>query len=107
MNSKRLEQIQAMREEDPFDSFLKYAEAKEYEGMGDTDRAIQLFEKLRKDDPEYVGLYFHLARLYGKNENFDAAFEIYDVGIQVAERLHDLHALSELKSAKLNLEMEM
>jgi tetratricopeptide (TPR) repeat protein len=107
MNSKRLEQIKAMREEDPHDSFLKYAEAKEYEGMGETEIAIQLFEKLRKDDPEYVGLYFHLARLYEKKEDYDLALEVFDAGIKVAQSQNDLHALSELKSAKLNMEMEM
>lgn len=107
MNSKRLEQIKAMREEDPHDSFLKYAEAKEYEGLGEDSMAIQLLEKLRLDDPAYVGLYFHLAALYVKQEEYDRAFEVYDDGIQVAQSQNDLHALSELKSARLNLEMEL
>jgi hypothetical protein len=54
-----------------------------------------------------VGMYYHLAKLYEKLENVDLAIQTYTEGINVAKRLSDFHALSELNSAKMNLEMEM
>ena len=35
------------------------------------------------------------------------ALEAYNDGINIAKKMPDFHALSELNSAKLNLEMEM
>jgi len=35
------------------------------------------------------------------------ALNIYEEGIIVARQLNDTHALSELKNAKMNLEIEM
>lgn len=107
MNSKRLEQIKEMLNDDPSDSFLKYALAKEYEGVGDEQQAIVVFEQLKKEDPDYVGLYYHLGKLYEKNENYEKALSSYDEGIVVCKNQKDFHALSELNTAKVNLEMEL
>lgn len=40
-------------------------------------------------------------------EEPDLALEAYTAGINVAKKIPDFHALSELNNAKLNLEMEM
>ena len=64
-------------------------------------------EKIRKADPGYVGMYFHLAGLYAEMEDFDKAMKIYEEGIQIAKSQKDHHALSELQGAKMNLELEM
>ena len=105
--SERLESLLEMMRDSPNDGFLLFAVAKEYEGNDDSEKAIEYYEKLRNVDPEYVGLYYHLAGLYAELEMSDKALIIYDKGIEIAERLKDLHALSELKGARLNFELEL
>ena len=103
----RLESLKNLLVQDPNDGFLLFAIAKEYESIGQLDQALNHYEKLRTVDPDYVGLYYHLAALYQEMEDLNKALLIYDKGIEIAKALHDLHALSELKGAKMNLEMEM
>jgi predicted Zn-dependent protease len=107
MNKDRLNQLLGMLEDDPKDSFLRYAVAKEYENGELNQEALEEYLTIKKNDPDYVGMYYHLAKLYEKLENVDLAIQTYTEGINVAKRLSDFHALSELNSAKMNLEMEM
>lgn len=105
MNHNRLEYLQSLLHEDPEDSFIKYAIAKEYEKQDNYEEAISKLENLRNEDPEYVGLYYHLAHLYVEMDELDKAIKIYDAGITVAKSQNDLHALAELKNAKVNAEI--
>ncbi|WP_235296114.1 tetratricopeptide repeat protein [Portibacter marinus] len=105
--TERLETLLNHIEDSPNDGFLLFAIAKEYENIGEAEKALEYYEKLRIDDPKYVGLYYHLAGLYAELDMTEEALAIYEKGIQVAEDLKDLHALSELKGAKLNLELEL
>ncbi|KAA3634341.1 MAG: tetratricopeptide repeat protein, partial [Bacteroidetes bacterium] len=73
---------------------------------GDPGKALEFYTGLLSDDPDYVGAYFHLARLYAEQDDNKAAFDTYDKGIEIAKKLSDHHALSELMSARSNLEME-
>ena len=107
MNKDRLNQLLGMLEDDPKDSFLRYAVAKEYENGQLDQEALEEYLSIKKNDPDYVGMYYHLAKLYEKLENVDLAMQTYIEGVDVAKRLSDFHALSELNSAKMNLEMEM
>lgn len=101
----RLTYLQSLLEEDPNDSFVKFAIAKEYEKMDDYDTAIETFEGLKNDDPSYVGLYYHLAHLYVEMDQLEDAIKTYDQGIKIAKDQDDLHALSELMNAKTNAEI--
>lgn len=58
-------------------------------------------------DPDYVGTYYHLGKLYEEIEEGEKALEIYQKGIEIAKKIKDQHALSELMGAKMNLEMEL
>lgn len=106
-NNTRLTQLFDLLKEQPEDGFLLFAVAKEYENIGDFPKAIEYYEKLRKSDPEYVGLYYHLADQYKEMEDYEKALFIFNEGIKIAQQIKDLHALSELRSAKMNMEMEM
>ena len=75
--------------------------------MEDCDEAIKTYRKLESMDPDYVGLYYHLAHCYVILENNTEALEVYNAGIEIARKLNDHHALSELQNARTNLEMEM
>lgn len=103
--SDRLIYLKELLAEDPKDSFVKYAIAKEYEKNDNLKMAIEKFEALRKDDPEYVGLYYHLAHIYTEIDDTEKALEVYDAGIAVAKAQNDLHALSELRNARVNAEI--
>lgn len=91
---------------DNSNSFLIYALAKEFEKMGDTDQAIATFERLKSQDPEYNGLYYQLARLYQESDKLPAALKTCDEGIIICQSQKDLHALSELKNLRMNMELE-
>jgi tetratricopeptide (TPR) repeat protein len=105
VTSQRLEYLKTILAEDADDSFVKYAIAKEYEKLNELKTAIEKFELLRKEDSEYVGLYYHLAHIYTEIDEIEKALEIYDAGIKVAKAQNDLHALSELMNARVNAEI--
>ena len=88
----------------PGDSFVLFAIAKEYEKGGDTTRALEYYEKLRDSDPGYVGLYYHLGKLFEQNRDHENAVLAYKQGIEMARKASDFHALGELNGALLNLE---
>ncbi len=100
---KRLEQLQNLLKDSPNDSFILYAIAKEYEGMGDDKAALTFFMNLKKDNPQYVGLYYHLGKLYERIGEESTAFYTYKEGMQIAKKQGDDHAFRELAAAKLEL----
>ena len=92
-----------MLQDQPKDSFLKHALALEYIKIDKEDEAIIQFIELLNNEPDYVGSYYHLAKLYERNQQTDAAIEIYTKGMEVAKKLKDNHNLNELRSAYDNL----
>ncbi len=102
----RLDQLLAFQEEDPQDSFIRFALASEYVKLGDFERGRTIFEELRSHDPGYVGLYYHLGKLLEKIGDSSQAIVIYREGIAIAARISDFHARSELQSALLEAEIE-
>ncbi len=103
----RLEQLLSFYENDPKDSFIVFALAKEYETEGTLDKALFHYKELENLDPDYVGLYYHLAKLYEAITEEMLACSTYEKGITVAKKLGDFHALSELNNAYQNLKILM
>jgi tetratricopeptide (TPR) repeat protein len=103
----RLEQLKEMNDSDPDDAFVHYALAKEYEYSEMPDKALECYFALMNNNPKYVGLYYHLGNLLEKSADPQQALLVYEKGIAVARELNDFHALSELQSAKMNLETEL
>jgi Tfp pilus assembly protein PilF len=93
--------------EHPEDSFYKFTLALEMLKIDEASKARVLFEAIRNTDPEYVGVYYHLAKLYVELGENKKALETYKEGIKVAEAQNDSHTKSELSGALLNLEIEM
>ncbi len=112
MNSNRLETLLEMYDNSNHDSFVLFAIAKEYYYQKNNDLAIETFEKLKTIDPKYVGLYYHLAKLYEETFENEKALACYNEGIEQAKKQielgnqTDFHTLSELMNAKTNFEME-
>lgn len=101
----RLEQLKQFYEENPNDSFLLFAIAKEYESSGQHREALDWYERLRTQDPDYVGTYYHLGKLYELLENTDRAIEVFRQGISVAQKAGDAQAERELRAALSWLEL--
>lgn len=105
--ASNIPKLAARIKENPGDSFSKFALALELLKTGDQQKALLLFENIIKTDPEYTGVYYHLAKLYTENGENKKAFDTYKKGIEVAEAARDQHAKSELQGALLNLELEL
>ncbi|MFD2531298.1 tetratricopeptide repeat protein [Gracilimonas halophila] len=105
--SSRISTLAKAVKEHPEDSFYKFTLALEMLKIEQPVKARILFEAIRNDDPEYVGVYYHLAKLYSELNENKKALETYKEGIKVAEDQNDQHTKSELSAALLNLEIEM
>ena len=103
MSNPRLDQLLAFHKESPTDSFILFALAKEYEKQSELDIALQYYQQLTKDAPDYIGTYYHLGKLYERMEQAAFAFQTYKKGMAVAQKIGDQHALGELAGAKLAL----
>lgn len=105
--SSRISTLAKAVKEHPEDSFYKFTLALEMLKIEEPAKARILFEAIRNDDPQYVGVYYHLAKLYTELNENKKALETYKQGIKVAEGQNDQHTKSELSAALLNLEMEI
>lgn len=99
MESNRLEQLHKFLEDSPGDAFIRFAIAKEYEGLGNVDKAMNCYESLAEDIPDYVGTYYHLGKLYEIKALPEKALKTYHTGIEIAKKQGDAHSASELRGA--------
>lgn len=96
--------LKALHNEDPNDSFLLFALAKEWEKY-DQDEAIKYYLQLKSVDPEYLALYFHLGQLYYEQSLNDKARQVLQKGLEVAKQQGDKKTEGELQQLLLNVEM--
>lgn len=83
----------------PSDNFLRHALALEYIKEGKDEEAKELFISILTESPDYVGSYYHLAKLLERNNDNTAAIEWYEKGMKAAKEAKDNHAYNELQSA--------
>lgn len=100
MSGKRLEMIREMLTQNPTDSFLLYGLANEYKNEGDLAQAIASYRHLMEVNPDYVAAYYHCGQALEAAGDREAAKATYDTGIEVARRIGDAHALSELRGVR-------
>lgn len=105
--SSRISTLAKAVKEHPEDSFYKFTLALEMLKIGERSKAKVLFEAIRNSDPKYVGVYYHLAKLYVELGENKKALDTYKEGIDEAEAQNDSHTKSELSAALLNLEIEL
>jgi len=73
MSGSRIEQLKKFLEQNPDDSFVKYALAIEHINLGDDDTADKFFKSILESDPDYTGMYYHLGKLLlRRNEKSEA-----------------------------------
>ena len=101
---ERLQQLHQFLEQMPNDSFVKFALAKEYEQLNNAEKALQYYNDVRTNDPDYVGTYYHLGKLQEALKDMKGALKTYKEGIEIANKIGDRHAWSELAEAKMEIE---
>jgi len=102
---ERIEKLKDFLRMDPSDSFLQHALALEYIKAGEDDQARQLFEELISRRPDYIGSYYHLAKLLERSGDIPGAASWFRKGIEEAKKAGDYHSLNELQAAYEELVM--
>ena len=95
----RIERIQEILHASPEDNFLRHALALEYVKAGNDAAAETLFKTILTQSPDYIGSYYHLAKLLERNGSTQEAIRWYEQGMQAAKQANDMHTYNELQSA--------
>ena len=95
----RIEKLKEFLQTNPDDHFIQHALALEYIKAGDDIKARSLFEKILTIDPNYIGSYYHLAKLLERTGETEKAIACYEKGMQAAKAANDQHAYNELQAA--------
>lgn len=95
----RIEKIKEFLAQTPGDNFLQHALALEYIKIGKDGEARQIFEELLNRDENYIGSYYHLAKLLERTGETGAAINWYEKGMSKAKEAGDAHSYNELHSA--------
>ncbi len=103
MSNPRIEQLNGFLKESPDDSFVLYALATEYINEGNDYRGLEYFQKLLIIDPDYTGMYYHLGKLYQRQQQKSLAEMAFHEGLKRTVD-KDPHAYRELKEALNQLE---
>jgi Tfp pilus assembly protein PilF len=95
----RIEKLREFLKASPDDSFVQHALALEYVKAGDENAARELFENLLAKDENYIGSYYHFAKLLERLDEKAHAIKYYELGMAKAKEAGDQHAYNELRSA--------
>jgi Tfp pilus assembly protein PilF len=96
---ERIEKLKAFLLASPRDCFLQHALALEYVKVGDDGSARALFEEILTRDSNYIGSYYHLAKLLERIGEQELAINWYEKGMAAAKQAGDQHAFNELQMA--------
>ncbi|MCD6068635.1 MAG: hypothetical protein K0S33_3461 [Bacteroidetes bacterium] len=102
--TERLKQIREMLEKEPGDDFLNYALAVEWEAAGEPQQAIAQLKKLLERNVEYLGAYYKLGKLLEETGSTEQALEVYNKGLELAQKQNNKKAAGELSEAIWMLE---
>ncbi|MEJ5995993.1 tetratricopeptide repeat protein [Pedobacter sp. Du54] len=99
MQNDRLSKLLEFLSNDSSDPFVLYAIATEYNVINDTKNAFHYYLRLIEEYPDYVGTYYHLGKLYEKENEKEKAIATYQTGMLKAKTKRDMHSFSELQGA--------
>lgn len=95
----RREKLEAFLAAHPGDAFGRYGLAMECAREGDNDAALEHFDGLLRDHPDYIAGYFQSGQLLARLGRRDQARQRLGDGIAAAESHGDAHAAGEMRSA--------
>ena len=100
----KIEKLLEYLEQSPDDDFLNHAYALELIKSGEPGQAEERFKKLLERNPDYIGSYYHLAKLIERKGQYEDAISWYEKGMEKAKAAGDKHAYNELQMAKEEIE---
>lgn len=106
-NNQKIRDLAASLKENPNDSFIKFALALELLKKDDVTKARILFESILKQDPDYVGVYYHLGKLYEQIGRPEDAQQMFTDGLGIARKQNDDRTTLELNEALESLNIEL
>jgi predicted Zn-dependent protease len=92
----RIAMLKDILSQNPRDSFARYGLAMEYANSGKLPEALDEFETLLKEHPDYTAGYFMAAQTLSKANRSDEAKKMLQQGIAAAQRTGNEHARSEM-----------
>ena len=90
--------LKALLEQEPRNSFARYALGMEYSSAGESEAALAQFRTLIEHDPNYTNAFFMGAQVLQHAERIPEAIEWLRDGIACAHRVGNHHAESEMQS---------
>ena len=96
---ERIEKLRAFLAQNGTDSFVQHALALEYVKLNNDVAAREQWEALLAREENYVGSYYHLAKLLERQGEQQLAITTYQKGMEVAKAAGDNHAYNELQAA--------
>ena len=96
---ERIEKLRAFLAQNGADSFVQHALALEYVKLNNDVAAREQWEALLAREENYVGSYYHLAKLLERQGEQHLAITTYQKGMEVAKAAGDNHAYNELQAA--------
>lgn len=95
----RIERLKEFLKTSGNDPFVQHALALEYIKLGNDADAEILFRNLLEANEDYVGTYYHLAKLLERKPDMQGAISTYEKGMARAKAVNDQHAYNELQMA--------
>ncbi len=103
VRSPRMAQIEALLADDPDDPFLNYGLAMEYASLGDEATAVSRLIALTQKS-EYVPAFLQAGQLLNRLGRIEEACTILRRGMEVARKVGDDHAYSEMNGLLVSIE---
>ena len=95
----RIEKLEEFLKDNPKDNFLQHALALEFIKIGNDEKAKELFIAILNETPDYIGSYYHLAKLFERLNEKELAIQYYEKGMEISKFLKDNHSYNELQAA--------
>ena len=90
------EQLEELLKSDPDDVFLQYALAMAYVTEGNQGEGLERLQRVIERDPDYVAAYFQKGQILAEAGVIDEARTVISRGIEVAKKVGDSHAETEM-----------
>lgn len=91
------QELESLLAATPDDVFLQYATALACLSEGDSGEGVRRLEEICRTSPDYVAAWLQLGQLLMRSGEPDAAQKVLTEGIQVAIRVGNAHAESEMR----------
>jgi len=100
MSQNRIQLLQKAIQSNPQDPFPYFGLAKAHEKAGETEKALQQYDFLIKNHPDYGGTYYHYVILLMESEEWDKAEKVCEQGLKVLLEQNNQQLYSELLMLK-------